>query len=256
MTALETLDPATDRLTRDAYLLGAVPALVLGIVGAIVHPLLGAVMLVVAAGGWAVAVRLRLQGAVDRLVAPLGAVELRRGDRPRLENVLEGLCVTGGVHEPKVLLVDADQMNAMVAADRETATIVITTGLVDGLGLVQLEGVVANLLGRIKDGSARYGTTVIALLGVSAAATRRLSAGLGEQRAVHSDLAAVDLTRYPPGLMGALREMAAAGTSMPQAPPTTQHLWVAPPGATHADGELDESTMQPLEVRIAVLEQL
>jgi heat shock protein HtpX len=166
--------------------------------------------------------------------------------------------MTGGVSDPAVHLVETPAMNAMVVADAERADLVLTTGLVDGLGRLELEGVVANLLGRVRDGSARYGTTVVGLLGSSGAASRRLAAGLGEQRSVHSDLAAVDMTRYPPGLISALARMSDAGTVVAGASPSTAHLWIAPvvDGAGLVAPEVAETAVQPLALRIAVLEEL
>ncbi len=77
----------------------------------------------------------------------------------------------------------------------------------------------ANLLARTRDGSARYTTTVLALLGTSARAVRLLEQELGDQRGVRSDLAAVDLTRYPPGLISALARCSSTAPSS-RPPPT------------------------------------
>ena len=68
-----------------------------------------------------------------------------------------------------------------------------------------------------------------------------------------SDLAAVDLTRYPPGLMAALTAMAERGTTV-DVPAVTAPLWIAPVTPSGADAETGER--QPLSLRIAVLSEL
>lgn len=252
MQTQPSLDEAADRLERNATLVGLLPAAIVGIVLLLVQPVLAVVAAVVVAVAWALVVRARIAGAADRLTDGLGAVPMRPGSQPRLENLLDGLCATSGVAAPEVTLVDSPAMNALVAAGRSEARIVVTTSLVSGLGRLELEGVLANLLGRVKDGSARYSTTVLALLGTSPRGEKLLGSHLGEQRSVLSDLAAVDLTRYPPGLMAALSTMSEQGTDVSGAPAVTGPLWIAPiAGAAAVAGEL-----QPLSLRIAVLSEL
>lgn len=255
MQAQPSLDEATDRLERRAMLLGAVPAVVVLVVLVWVQPIV-AVVAALAVGAAAVLwIRARLASAPARVVAGLDTARVREGDQPRLENVLEGLCATSGVTAPTVSLVRSDHMNAMVSAGREDAEIVLTTAMLDHLGRLELEGVLANLLGRIKDGSARYSTTVLGLLGTSPRARRLLAAELGDQRSVMSDLAAVDLTRYPPGLASALRSMAERGTQLSSAPELSRSLWLAPVGDAPSDADL-VGELQPLSLRIAVLSEL
>ena len=253
-----SLDLETDRLVRTATWIGVVPAVVIGAALCLVNVFVGIAAAVVLAVAWVLVVRARVAGASSDALSSVTATPLAPGSRPRLENVLEGLCMTGGVSDPAVHLIQTPAMNAMVVADAEHADLVLTTGLVDGLGRLELEGVVANLLGRVRDGSARYGTTVVALLGSSGAAARRLATGLGEQRSVHSDLAAVDMTRYPPGLISALARMSDAGTVVAGASPSTAHLWIAPvvEGSGQIAPEVAETAVQPLALRIAVLEEL
>lgn len=85
--------------------------------------------------------------------------------------------------------------------------------------------------------------------------------GLGDQRCVRSDLAAVDMTFYPPGLASALEKMERAGTHIADAPVETWHMWIAPvqpleTALESLDEELVASTIQTLDLRRAVLEEL
>lgn len=258
MQTTQSLDAATDRVVRNVVLAGLVPALIVGVALFFVHPIAGAVGMVLVAGIWSALVAGRANGALASVVTPLGAAPLAAGSHPRLENLLEGLCATAGVASPEMRVVESEQMNALVAADRERTVLVMTSGLIDGLGRIELEGAVANLLGRQRDGSARYSTMVTALFGPSGIGTRLLLSGLGGQRSVHSDMAAVDMTRYPPGLISALAQMERTGTLVAGAPQRSIHLWLAPPmdGIGTLDERLASTTMQPLTLRIAVLEEL
>lgn len=254
MQSQPDLDEATDRLERNATIVGVVPAVIVGLVLVLVHPIVGVVAAVALAVAWVLFVRARLSSAADRVLSGLDAAPLEPGRHPRLENLLEGLCTTSGVTDPSVALVRSDAMNALVAAGRDRTRIVLTTGLVQDLGRLELEGVLANLLGRVKDGSARYTTTVLALFGTSARAGALLGEHLGEQRSVLSDLAAVDLTRYPPGLVAAFLAMDERGTELSTVPPLTRPLWIAT--AAPSQGGAESVGDQPLSLRIAVLSEL
>lgn len=257
MQTQPSLDEAADRLEHNATFVGILPALVVGVLLVLVHPLVGAVVALALGVGWVLAVRTRIAAAPRHVIEGLPVSPLPEGASPRLENVLEGLCATSGVAAPEVSLVSSPAMNALVTASGTQTHLVLTTGLVDQLGRLELEGVLANLLGRVKDGSARYSTLVLALLGTSSRAAKLLGTHLGDQRAVLSDLAAVDLTRYPPGLISALSTMAEHGTQVAAAPTVTLPLWLAPAGAPIPEGPVEPvGELQPLSLRIAVLSEL
>lgn len=245
------LAAATARLAHNATFVGILPALLVGVVLAlIVHPIVGIVAAVGLAAAWVLLVRARLAGASEAVVAGLGASPLVPGDAPRFENLLAGLCLSSGVATPTTWVLDRPTMNALVCSSEHRIDIVVTRGLLEGLDRLELEGVIANLLGRVRDGSAGYITTVTALLGDSGRSRSMSSSALGDQWLVRSDLAAVDLTRYPPGLRSALDRMVAAGTAVDGAPERTSRLWIAPCGAAQGDDE------PPLSLRIAVLSEL
>jgi hypothetical protein len=245
------LHAATRRLARDATLVGLLPAVVLGVVAALLlHPVAGALAAILGALAWVLLVRRRIAGASERMARSVGARPLGPGAAPRVENLLEGLCLTSGVAPPHLWMVESPGLNAMVAAAGERVDVVVTRGLVDGLDRLELEGVLANLLGRVRDGTASHLTLLAALLGDSGPARARRRAGLGEQWQVRSDLAAVDLTRYPPGLRAALSHMAGSGTEVPGVPAATTSSWLADPdGAGREDAPA-------LDLRIAVLSEL
>lgn len=243
--------------------LGLIPAVIVAGLALSISPLMSLISLVVVEALWIAVVMLRTRAAVDQILRPLNTEPVNLADFPRLENLMHGLSLTGGVRLPKVRMIETSAMNAMIVADRDRGTLVVTRGLVEDLDRVELEGVLANLLARRRDGSARYSTIVTAMYGNSGpgGGARKLLDGLGEQRSVRSDLAAVDMTLYPPGLSSALVKMQAAGTTIPDAPPESLHLWIAPALAVDEAGQildesLVESTIQPLSLRIAVLDEL
>lgn len=259
------LDDATDRLVRTVMLVGVAPALLLGIITLVlVHPLVGILIAVLVAVGWAAFVWTRVSGATARVLDPLAASGLAAGSEPRFENLLEGVCMVGGIEEPAVRLLPDTSLNALAVADASGATFVVTRGLLDGLGRVELEGVLANLAARVKNGSARYAAVVLALPLPASAVEKLLKQGLGTQSSVRSDIAAVGLTKYPPGLISALGVLDERGTRVASASPESAPLWLAAPGAANdtsapadsAGAADDDVAPQPLSLRIAVLQEL
>jgi Zn-dependent protease with chaperone function len=254
---------ASERVVRALALFGVLPGMVVAIVVALlVGPVVGLLALVVVAVGWAGAVVARANGAVDRVLRSTGAHPLGDDDLPRWHNVVDGMGVTSGVSDCELWVIEQEHANALSVAGKHRAALVVTRGLVEGLSVVELEGVAANLLGRVRDGSARYGTVTAGLLapflGKLDQAGRLVADGLGDQRSVRSDLVAVDMTRYPPGMADALAGMGRIGTVVPGAAPMTAHLWVAPvvEGEVGVDPAVAETAQQPLAYRIALLQEL
>jgi len=257
------LDAAADRIIYRMMFLGLLPALIVGALALRINWRAGVIAAVAVQVVWVLVVRFRTRGAIDQVLRSVGGRALSAGEYPQLDNLIHGLGLTGGVREPNLQLLEVPAMNAMMVADRDHATLVITKGLLEGLDRIELEGVLANLLARRRDGSARYSTMVTAMYGNSGASggAKMLLSGLGEQRSVRSDLAAVDMTLYPPGLASALAKMDATGTYIDGVPAETLHLWLAPVmsldlAVKNLDEQLVTSTMQPLALRRAVLEEL
>ncbi len=159
----------------------------------------------------------------------------------RFVNLVEGLCVSTGTQEPTMLIVDEPHLNIAVFGPADDATLVATAGLLSELTRVELEGVVAAALWRIRTGDAelaglvstfRAGSTMKqrvdapAPTGVQSA---RLVAPFDEYRHVLCDLGAVSITRYPPGLLSALGRMSETGTSVATATWGTAGLWMCDP---------------------------
>ncbi|CAB4727020.1 unannotated protein [freshwater metagenome] len=258
MQAQQSLDQSASKLEHNTLFLGVLVAVLLGGLLMLLQPVLGAIVALVLSVLWILLLRAKMAASMNELLTGLELEPLVDGSHPQLENLLEGLCATSGVTNPSVYLLKSSSMNAFVTANKSGCSLILTTALATGLGRLELEGVLANLLGRVRDGSARYATMVISMFGVSGLGARKLAAGLGEQRSVRSDMAAIDLTRYPPGLIAAFLHMQQVGTTVEGAPANTLPLWLAPATETapEENSPLVETSMQPLTYRIAVLQEL
>lgn len=253
------LDDSADAMVLAVTLAGLVPALLVGLVVLLlVDPLPALVAVVLVVGAWVLLVRSRAATAPQRALSGLESTELRPGAEPRLENLLESVCVVSGIEQPAVRVLPDATCNALAVAGSGEATFVVTRGLLDELGRIELEAVLANLAARVKSGGARFATTALALPVPAAYTERVLRDAFGDQASVRSDLDAVGLTKYPPGLIAAFGVMDARGTAVRSASTVGAPLWVADPsseGSAQA-GAGDALSPQPLPLRIAVLEAL
>lgn len=248
-------------IARFCAVILSVPAFGVGLIIALaLHSvLLGAVAMVVVAGGVAAWMFAALRSFGPRYVTVVGAAEVGEDAQPRLHNLVEGLCVTSGVTKPTLCLVDTPSRNVatVITAGGETpqAAMIVTAGLLADLSRIELEGVIAQQLSHLRDGDAAVATFVAALVAIpliGPVALPRVRAALDADTEAWADLAGVRLTRYPPGLASALETLAAGATTVPGVPPTSAHLWLADPL-----GEPEPVVPHPpLADRIAVLREL
>ena len=208
-----------------------------------------------------VAVRLN---SADRIVmSGLGGGLHKPEDGVRLNNMVSSLSLAGGVEEPTLVVLSDDARNAMAVRARSRNHLVVTQGLLANLEVVELEGLVAELLARLRNGDAEAATVGAALFGVPLldgpvapllGPLARVGLGrlLRDDRDLTADREAVSLTRYPPGLHGALRTIA-AGSHRPAADRAgLSHLWLVDP---RAGGDQADSRAS-LDLRIDILAEL
>ncbi len=286
MTSVETARfDLTDRNRR------AIPSVIWrdaprwGVPVAVVVTLLLGLTVLRSGAGWAIAALIGIAvGAgiavgrtqVLRRAAPAGLAHVLGGapvspaEQPRLVNLVEGLCVTSGVAEPELRLIDEPSANAAVFGDPHSGVIVVTRGLVESLGRVELEGVLAECLWRLRTSDADLAGLVATFrAGPALRATgpnppagwdRRRGSLLecfDEHRHLLADQGAVSITKYPPGLASALARMHEVGTAVTSATWGSAHLWICPPiPAGSGDSGVDAAGFPPTTVRVDALGEL
>ena len=223
----------------------------------------------------------------------------------RLHNLVEGLCIAGGLPKPRVYVIDDPAPNAFATGrNPKHAAIAVTTGLLEKMNRVELEGVVAHELSHIRNYDILVSTLAVTLVGAVALITdvairmmwwnggrqrregdhgdsanplailgfvlliaapiiaRAMQATISRRRETLADVSAVQLTRYPPGLISALEKLRDDTTVTHAASTATAHLWIEQPMSGVGDqGRLGSihklfDTHPPLEERISLLREL
>jgi heat shock protein HtpX len=202
------------RNRRRARLIAALPALLLFVVLLLIFSAMGAVVVGVIVGAvvGAVAGASVMFGATGLLLRSLRARPTDEDDLPRAYNLIEGLCASIGLPPPAVWLVDDTSRDALaLGRGPGTGCLVLTSGLVDALDPVALEGLLAHELTHIRRGDIAPATVAAALflplavvLPGAGSIVHRLA---GRGREFRTDQLAVGVTRYPPGLREALSQM-------------------------------------------------
>jgi heat shock protein HtpX len=90
----------------------------------------------------------------------------------RLHNIVEGLCIAAGLPKPRVYIVDDQAPNAFATGrDPKHAAIAVTTGLLEKMNRIELEGVIAHELSHIKNYDILVSTIAVTLVGFIALAS-------------------------------------------------------------------------------------
>ena len=88
-------------------------------------------------------------------------------EQARLHNLVEGLCIAGGLPKPRIYIVDDPSPNAFATGrDPKHAAIAVTTGLLEKMNRVELEGVLAHELSHVKNYDILVSTLAVTLVGV------------------------------------------------------------------------------------------
>jgi Zn-dependent protease with chaperone function len=202
-------------------------------------------------------------GSPRRLLAELGGRVLTSEEEPRLFNVLEGLCIENGITLPEVRILEDGASNALVQpSGHGRAVLFCTRGLLDNLDRIALQGAIADELASWKQGDLELAAAIGFALGAMAALSARAAAlawrFTDPTRQFRADRAACRMTRYPPGLLGALATLDSGPTSPAALSTQVQRLtgpfWLVPLAVGKPvkprPGELD------LELRISALAEL
>jgi heat shock protein HtpX len=223
----------------------------------------------------------------------------------RLYNLVEGLCIASGLPMPRIYIVHDAAPNAFATGrNPQHAAIAVTTGLLEKMNRVELEGVLAHELSHVKNYDILISTVAVTLVGavillsdvairmmwwnggrvprqgdrndqnnplalvgfifiiVAPILAKVMQAAVSRNRETLADVSAVQMTRYPPGLISALEKLRDDTTVTHSASKATAHLWIEQPmsgvGDKGRQGWLNKlfDTHPPLEERIALLREL
>ena len=98
------------------------------------------------------------------------AKPLQRKENLRVYNMVENLCIAGGIEMPQINIVKDRQLNAFASGvDIPSFTITLTTGLIDKLDDSELAAVIGHELTHIKNRDTRLMVVCIVFVGIFAA---------------------------------------------------------------------------------------
>lgn len=97
------------------------------------------------------------------------AKPIEKKDYPHLYNVVEGLTIAAGIPKPRCYIIDDTAPNAFASGrNPKNSVIVVTTGLLQKLNRVELEGVIAHEMSHIKNYDILVQTLAVVMVGVIA----------------------------------------------------------------------------------------
>jgi heat shock protein HtpX len=87
----------------------------------------------------------------------------------RLHNLVEGLCIAAGLPKPRVYIIDDSAPNAFATGrNPKHAAIAVTTGLLQKMNRIELEGVLAHELSHVKNYDILVSTLAVTMVGTVA----------------------------------------------------------------------------------------
>ena len=186
------------------------------------------------------------QRADSVILNRLGARPVGQLEGERILNTLENLCLQSGISQPDVLVLDSPACNIAAVSGRND-TLLVTTGLLELLDVMEMEGVVAHGLTKLSAGTSQYETLAASASPLITQRQRDMArqwatGGTGESA---FDISGVGLTRYPPGLRSALERIDGRSTDVAGGE-ALGSAWLVPPAGQRI----------PLDHRIEVLWEL
>lgn len=220
-----------------------------------------------------------------------GATEITKKDNPRFYNIVENLSITTGLPMPKVYIINDPAPNAFATGrDPQHAIVAATTGLIDIMNDKELTAVMAHEMSHVKNYDIRVSMIVFGLtcvvglisdvafrmmfygnrrrnnegspmgyfLVVIAAILSPILAALAQmavsrQREYLADASAVNITRYPEGMIDALKKLQSHSQPMKSQNVAAASMYINDPLRKGFFNNL-LSTHPPIEKRIERLE--
>lgn len=218
-----------------------------------------------------------------------GAKKANRRDNRRLYNIVENLTITAGLPMPEVYIINDPAPNAFATGrDPDHAVVAATTGLIDIMDDKELTAVMAHELSHVKNYDIRVSAIAFALVCVIGflsdigfrmmrysrkndkenspvglfmiiftAIFAPLAASIAQmavsrEREYLADISAVEITRYPEGMISALKKIEEHSRPMTRQNAATEAMFINSPLRKQAVNLF--STHPPIEKRIERLE--
>jgi len=219
-------------------------------------------------------------------IASVGAKPASRATHKEYYSLVEGLTIASGMPMPRLYIMNSPQINAFASGrDPQHAVVCVTEGALQKLDKRELEGVLAHEIGHIASYDMRYMTLVAVMVGLIAIISeiflrslwykgsddnknglfiliglvmailapiivQLVQLAISRKREYSADATAVKFTRYPNGLIGALKKIRDENSPEKKVSKAVSHLFFANPfknlGSTHPD----------INERIKVLERM
>lgn len=207
----------------------------------------------------------------DKIILGMSnAKQISKKSKPEFYRIVENLCIGTGLPMPKLYLINDSAPNAFASGrDPKHAIVCATTGILEKLNKVELEGVIAHELSHIKNYDIRLMAIVVVLVGLVAliadffmrslwfSGHRRdresnnaqgifliigivlailspiiamlIQLAISRKRELLADASGVLITRYPEGLALALAKISKDKEPLEVANNATAHLYIANP---------------------------
>lgn len=261
----ESLATNESRIRKSTIAVSAVPAVVVFVVCALVGQwIIGIALGLVVCIAMPRIIRISASGALG---ASLAVREVADDEHSRLFNVIDGLCVVSGDQRPRMYVVDSTYpvAAAFIDADGENA-VLVSDAFMEIMDRVEVEGVMAHLLWRLRTGNVALVAHVVAVssllakVGLAAVGRRIADAYVSSDVLMWADIFACQATRYPPALASALEKCAHAAGGVDLG--AVNALCFALPSDNNGDSSarLSASTVvsarSSIEERVAVLKEM
>lgn len=222
-----------------------------------------------------------------------GAKKIEKKENPRLYNIVENLSMTAGLPMPGVYIIDDPAPNAFATGrNPQHAMVAATTGLLDLMNDNELKAVMAHEMSHIKNYDIRVSmitfglTCVISFLAdfgfrilLYGKSSKRNDSGvlslvailvvavvaplvsfiakmaISRQREYLADTGSVELTRYPEGMISALKKLDSNAKPMQKQSASTESMYIANPLSKNNFTNLF-STHPPIKKRIERLKDV
>lgn len=223
-------------------------------------------------------------------IASVGAKPANLSMHRQYYHSVEGLSMAAGLPMPKLYVMKNDSINAFATGrNPENAVVCVTTGALEKLNKQEFEGVLAHELGHVANFDIRFMTIATILVGMIAIAAevflrtlwitksndenrwnailmvigiilailapvivQLVQLAISRKREYTADATAVKFTRYPPGLINALKKI--KDDKPMKVSKAVAPLFMSDPFRRKISGLF--STHPPIEERIKVLERM